>query len=137
MQYNVNSFSIQSSRRADAVTHLSWGQVKNRPTKYFSVKWNELVSNAARCYNIGPGEMLKRRELGRGRGLVVRSAAVVVAEGQRRKMRRLRTKMRLRNAEICGRTPSASPLKFNRPLLDADVSSPPKSGNASSSFGKD
>ena len=93
----------------------------------------------ARCYNIGPGEMLKRRELGRGRGLVVRSAAaaVVVAEGQRRKMRRLRTKMRLRNAEICGRTPSASPLKFNRPLLDADVSSSPKGGNASSSFGKD
>ena len=93
-----------------------------------------MVTNT-RCYKIGPGERLKRRELGRGRGLLVRSAArVVAAEGQRRKRRR-RMKMRLRKGEIIslGRgAPSAKdlqmssppPQKLNGPLLDvADAAS--------------
>ena len=102
-----------------------------------------MASNAARCYKIGPGERLRRRELGRGRGLLVRSAAEVVAEGQRRK-RRMRMKMRLRKGEIGGRAPppppsakslkmpSPPPQKLNGPLLDVD-----EDGNATSSFGED
>ena len=94
-----------------------------------------------RCYGIGPGERLERKELGRGRGIVVRSAAAVTEAsaaadsaggGQQSKWREsMRRKMRLKIAQRRGRLriPEAKSLKMeklNEPLLDvaADVASP-------------
>ena len=104
--------------------------------------------SATRCYKIGPGEDLKRKELGRGRGLLVKSAAEFVSKGQWRKQRM--KMMRLKTASIGGRTPSAESLKMastpqqqeklNGPLLDdgaVDAKPPLKWENASSSIGED
>ena len=92
--------------------------------------------SASRCYKIGPGEGLKRKELGRGRGLLVKSAAT---KGQWIKMMRSRKKGAPSAESLKMASPiSPPPEKLNGALLDAnDAISPLKWENASSSIGED